>query len=183
MLSVTIHSAHIIFREVLLDLNGRLPATPNIRPSTSRLPSKGRYPNLLRKRQSLLPGLVRRPRHLPLQPRSPERSTHDSLSIYRNAELFRTRHTSLLDSTDKLRRPAGQPHYSSIYPTQITRTSSKRGLSQSYTFESHNNSLYSDYTRNNINSRTILQNRNTNIKQLYIYISKHVCSLQEHTSD
>ena len=77
-----------------------------------RLPRKGGYPKILRKKLTLLPGLVRKPRHLPLglQPRSPERFTHDSLSIYRNAELFRTWHTSLPDSTDKLRRPAGQSH-------------------------------------------------------------------------
>ena len=104
---------------------------------------KGGYPQLLRKRLTLLPGLVRRPRHLPLgcQPRSPECSTHDSLSIYRNAELFWTRHTSLPDSTAQRKRHAGQPHFSSIYPPQITQTSYKRFLSQSYTFEAHNNSL------------------------------------------
>ena len=84
--------------------------------SAVSLSIKSGYPQILRKKLTLLPGLVRKPRHLPLglQPRSPERSTHDSLSIYRNAELFRTRHTSLPDSTDKLRRPAGQSHLSSI---------------------------------------------------------------------
>ena len=43
-----------------------------------------------RKGLTLRPGLVRRPQHLPFgcQLRSPERSTHDSLSIYRNADLF-----------------------------------------------------------------------------------------------
>ena len=98
---------------------------PHTGPSPSRLPRKGGYPQLLRKRLTLIPGLVRRPQHLPLgcQPRSPERSTHDSLSIYRNAELLRTRNTTLPDSTAQRKRPAGQPHFSSIYPPQITRTS------------------------------------------------------------
>ena len=74
---------------------------PGLYPTSRPLsyPARVGIPNYLG--LTLLPGLVRRPRHLPLgcQLRSPEPSTHDSLSIYRNAELFRTRHTSLPDST------------------------------------------------------------------------------------
>ena len=46
---------------------------------------KGRVSPPTRKGLTLLPGLVRRPQHLPLglQPRSPECSTHTSLSIRR----------------------------------------------------------------------------------------------------
>ena len=130
-----------------------------------------------------IPNYVRRPQHLPLgcQPRSPERSTHDSLSIYRNAGLFRTRQTSLPDSTAQLMRPARQTHFSPNYPPPITRTSSyTRSLSQSYTSKSHNNSLNSDNTRNYINPRNILVNLNIITKRLYL-IFKHVYSLQEYT--
>ena len=58
-----------------------------------------------------------------------------------------------------------------------------RSLSQSYTFESHNNSLNRDNTRYYINSRTILVNRNTITNRLYLILSKHVYSLQEYTPD
>ena len=94
--------------------------------SYSQLPSWGGYPLMARKGLTLLPGLVRRPQHLPLgrQLRSPERSTNDYLSIYRIAGLFRTRQVSLPDSTTQRVRPAGQTHFSSNYPPPITRTSS-----------------------------------------------------------
>ena len=87
---------------------------------------KGRVSPITRKGLTLLPGLVRRPQHLPLghQPRSPERSPHHHLSIQRYAGLFRTRQTSLPDSTAQLMRPAGQSHFSPNYPPPITRTSS-----------------------------------------------------------
>ena len=69
---------------------------------------KGRVSPFTRKGLTLLPGLVRRPQHLPLglQPRSPECSTHTSLSI-------RTWQTSHPDSTAQLVRSAGQTH---LYP-------------------------------------------------------------------
>ena len=77
---------------------------------------QGRVSPITRKGLTLLPGLVRRPQHLPLgcQPWSPERSTHDSLSIYRNAGLFRARQTSLPDSTAQRMRPNGQTNFSPI---------------------------------------------------------------------
>ena len=83
-------------------------------------------------------------------------------------------------SRTQRRRPAGQPHFWSIYPPHITRTSYKCSLSQSYTFESHNNPLYSDNTRNYINSQTILQNRNTITKQLYITFEIRLLSSRIH---
>ena len=69
---------------------------------------------MARKGLTLLPGLVRRPQHLPLgrQQMSPECSTNDSLSNYRIAGLFRTRQVSLPDSTTQRVGPAGQTHFS-----------------------------------------------------------------------
>ena len=56
-------------------------------------------------------------------------------------------------------RSAKQTHFSSNYPP-LARLHT-RSLTQSYTLESHNNTLNSNNTRNYINSRTILVNLNT----------------------
>ena len=65
---------------------------------------KGRVSPVRRKGLTFLPIIIRRSQYLPpgRQLRSPERSTHFLLSIYRYAGLFRTRQASLPDSTAQI---------------------------------------------------------------------------------
>ena len=106
---------------------GKSPSLPcSIQRLSLSVTQQGRVSPITRNGLTLLPGLVRRPQHVPLgcQPQSPECSTHDSLSIYRNPGLFRNQQTSLPYSTAQWMRPAGQTHFSSNYPPPTTRTSS-----------------------------------------------------------
>ena len=98
----------------------------------------------------------------PETPASPTRmSTRVTGTLHTRFSVNLSKCRPLPDSTAQRRRPAGQSHFSSIICHRSLARLHIRTLSQSYTFESHINSVNSDNTRNYINSRTIFVNRNT----------------------
>ena len=123
---------------------------------------------MARKGLTLLPGLVRRPQHLPLgrQLRSPECSTNDSLSNYRIARLFRTRQVSL---PDYWRRP-NRAHRAGIFSTILHIGITQLTLYTAITFVIHQFPGLYCYFR-------------APIQINFITYSKHVCSCQENRPD